>query len=52
MIYAETHSSFEAISLKFLQDLQIEALKMFLKKVKTYKLNSNEVHNNNYNFTI
>ncbi|XP_044574836.1 vacuolar protein sorting-associated protein 18 homolog isoform X2 [Cotesia glomerata] len=32
MIYADTHSSFEAISLKFLQESQIEALKTFLKK--------------------
>ncbi|XP_034942311.1 vacuolar protein sorting-associated protein 18 homolog isoform X2 [Chelonus insularis] len=32
MIYADTHSSFEAISLKFLQESQIEALKLFLRK--------------------
>ncbi|XP_058794794.1 vacuolar protein sorting-associated protein 18 homolog isoform X2 [Phymastichus coffea] len=32
LIYAETHSSFEEISLKFLQENQIEALKTFLKK--------------------
>lgn len=32
MIYADTHSSFEEISLKFLQEFQIEALKTFLKK--------------------
>lgn len=34
-IYAETHSSFEEISLKFLQEWEIEALKTFLKKVST-----------------
>lgn len=33
LIYADTHSSFEEISLKFLQEWQIEALKTFLKKV-------------------
>ncbi|KAK0168771.1 hypothetical protein PV327_002541 [Microctonus hyperodae] len=32
IIYADTHSSFEEISLKFLQESQIEALKTFLKK--------------------
>ncbi|XP_047356828.1 vacuolar protein sorting-associated protein 18 homolog isoform X3 [Vespa velutina] len=32
LIYADTHSSFEEISLKFLQEWQIEALKIFLKK--------------------
>ncbi|XP_012271920.1 vacuolar protein sorting-associated protein 18 homolog [Orussus abietinus] len=32
MIYADTHSSFEEISLKFLQKSQVEALKTFLKK--------------------
>ncbi|KZC05612.1 Vacuolar protein sorting-associated protein 18 like protein, partial [Dufourea novaeangliae] len=32
LIYADTHSSFEEISLKFLQEWQIEALKTFLKK--------------------
>ncbi|XP_063971923.1 vacuolar protein sorting-associated protein 18 homolog [Diachasmimorpha longicaudata] len=32
LIYADTHSSFEEISLKFLQESQIEALKTFLKK--------------------
>lgn len=32
LIYADTHSSFEEISLKFLQENQIEALKTFLKK--------------------
>ncbi|KAJ8667382.1 hypothetical protein QAD02_009044 [Eretmocerus hayati] len=32
LIYADTHSSFEEISLKFLQENQIEALKMFLRK--------------------
>ncbi|EZA54658.1 vacuolar protein sorting-associated protein 18 homolog isoform X2 [Ooceraea biroi] len=32
LIYADTHSSFEEISLKFLQEWQIEALKMFLRK--------------------
>ncbi|XP_043280093.1 vacuolar protein sorting-associated protein 18 homolog isoform X2 [Venturia canescens] len=32
MIYADTHSSFEEISLKFLQESQIEALKTFLRK--------------------
>jgi hypothetical protein len=31
--YAETQSSFEEISLKFLQVWQIDALKTFLKKV-------------------
>jgi hypothetical protein len=31
--YAETHSSFEEITLKFLQVWEIEALKTFLKKV-------------------
>lgn len=33
MHYAGTQSSFEEIALKFLQVWQIEALKMFLKKV-------------------
>lgn len=33
LIYADTHSSFEVISLKFLQEWQIDALKTFLKKV-------------------
>lgn len=32
LIYADTHSSFEEISLKFLQEWQIEALKTFLRK--------------------
>ncbi|KAL2749921.1 vacuolar protein sorting-associated protein 18 isoform X1 [Vespula maculifrons] len=32
LTYADTHSSFEEISLKFLQEWQIEALKIFLKK--------------------
>ncbi|XP_060828024.1 vacuolar protein sorting-associated protein 18 homolog isoform X1 [Bombus pascuorum] len=32
LIYADTHSSFEVISLKFLQEWQIDALKTFLKK--------------------
>ncbi|XP_020710242.2 vacuolar protein sorting-associated protein 18 homolog isoform X2 [Athalia rosae] len=32
IIYADTHSSFEEISLKFLQENQIEALKTFLKR--------------------
>nr|XP_034180513.1 vacuolar protein sorting-associated protein 18 homolog [Osmia lignaria] len=32
LIYADTHSSFEEISLKFLQEWQIEALKTFLEK--------------------
>ncbi|XP_011263387.1 vacuolar protein sorting-associated protein 18 homolog isoform X2 [Camponotus floridanus] len=32
LIYADTHSSFEEISLKFLQEWQIEALKTFLCK--------------------
>ncbi|KOC69473.1 Vacuolar protein sorting-associated protein 18 like protein, partial [Habropoda laboriosa] len=32
LIYADTHSSFEGISSKFLQEWQIEALKTFLKK--------------------
>ncbi|XP_015595540.1 vacuolar protein sorting-associated protein 18 homolog isoform X2 [Cephus cinctus] len=32
MIYADTHSSFEEIALKFLQESQIEALQVFLKK--------------------
>ncbi|XP_017884886.1 vacuolar protein sorting-associated protein 18 homolog isoform X2 [Ceratina calcarata] len=32
LTYADTHSSFEEISLKFLQEWQIEALKTFLKK--------------------
>ena len=32
LIYADTHSSFEEISLKFLQEWEIEALKTFLKK--------------------
>ncbi|OAD60045.1 Vacuolar protein sorting-associated protein 18 like protein [Eufriesea mexicana] len=32
LIYADTHSSFEEICLKFLQEWQIEALKTFLKK--------------------
>lgn len=32
LIYADTHSSFEEISLKFLQEWQIEALKIFLRK--------------------
>ncbi|XP_076650787.1 vacuolar protein sorting-associated protein 18 dor isoform X1 [Halictus rubicundus] len=32
LISADTHSSFEVISLKFLQEWQIEALKTFLKK--------------------
>ncbi|XP_011498125.1 PREDICTED: vacuolar protein sorting-associated protein 18 homolog isoform X2 [Ceratosolen solmsi marchali] len=32
LIYADTHSSFEEISLKFLQENEIEALKTFLKK--------------------
>ncbi|XP_046628252.1 vacuolar protein sorting-associated protein 18 homolog isoform X1 [Neodiprion virginianus] len=32
IIYADTHSSFEEVSLKFLQEWQIEALKTFLKK--------------------
>ncbi|XP_031837327.1 vacuolar protein sorting-associated protein 18 dor isoform X2 [Nomia melanderi] len=32
LISADTHSSFEEISLKFLQEWQIEALKTFLKK--------------------
>ncbi|KAL6254778.1 hypothetical protein P5V15_014108 [Pogonomyrmex californicus] len=34
LIYADTHSSFEEISLKFLQEWQIEALKTFLRKAK------------------
>jgi hypothetical protein len=33
LIYADTHSSFEEISLKFMQEWQIEALKTFLRKV-------------------
>lgn len=33
LTYADTHSSFEEISLKFLQENQTEALKTFLKKV-------------------
>lgn len=33
MHYAETQSSFEEVTLKFLQVWQIEALKTFLKKV-------------------
>lgn len=33
LIYADTHSSFEEISLKFLQEWQIDALKTFLRKV-------------------
>ncbi|KAH0950839.1 hypothetical protein HN011_007913 [Eciton burchellii] len=32
LIYADTHSSFEEISLKFMQEWQIEALKTFLRK--------------------
>ncbi|CAK9834118.1 Vacuolar protein sorting-associated protein 18 homolog [Anthophora retusa] len=32
LIYADTHSSFEEVSSKFLQEWQIEALKTFLKK--------------------
>ncbi|TGZ50267.1 Vacuolar protein sorting-associated protein 18-like protein [Temnothorax longispinosus] len=32
LIYADTHSSFEEVSLKFLQEWQIEALKTFLRK--------------------
>ncbi|KAF7993970.1 hypothetical protein HCN44_011239 [Aphidius gifuensis] len=32
LTYADTHSSFEEISLKFLQEFKIEALKTFLKK--------------------
>jgi len=33
LIYADIHSSFEEISLKFLQEWQIDALKTFLRKV-------------------
>lgn len=32
-IYAKTHSSFEEISLKFLQEKEVEALKTFLRMV-------------------
>lgn len=40
IIYADTHSSFEEISLKFLQESQIEALKTFLKKVGNWMIRS------------
>ena len=33
LIYADTHSSFEEISLKFLQEREMKALKTFLKAV-------------------
>lgn len=38
MIYAQTGSSFEDIALKFLADKQINALKIFLRKVFIYYL--------------
>lgn len=52
LIYADTHSSFEEISLKFLQEWQIEALKTFLRKVWDRYLFNFSFWQKKINFTV